>query len=126
MDSQKNHFRILVVEDAFLIGMDIKMSLQQMGFEVLGPVPTSARALDILERDGCDGAILDVSLGRETSESVADNLVSMGIPFFFLTGYSRSIINDPSLKDRPLYHKPMNRESLCQAVAAHLTNGRAA
>ncbi|MBG85041.1 MAG: hypothetical protein CMJ40_10930 [Phycisphaerae bacterium] len=126
MSSQDRKFRILVVEDAFLIGMDLKMSLEQMGYEVLGPVPTSARALDILKRDGCDGAILDVSLGRETSESVADQLVSQDIPFFFLTGYSRNNINDPSLQNRPLYHKPMNRESLGQAVDSHLTNHRAA
>lgn len=126
MSSQDHKFRILVVEDAFLIGMDLKMSLEQMGFEVLGPVPTSARALSILERDGCDGAILDVSLGRETSESVADYLVEHEIPFFFLTGYSRNNINDPSLQNRPLYHKPMNRESLGQAVDSHLTNDRAA
>ncbi|MDG2095056.1 MAG: hypothetical protein P8J89_07265 [Phycisphaerales bacterium] len=126
MSSRDGRFKILVVEDAFLIGMDLKMSLEEMGFEVLGPVPTSARALDILERDGCDGAILDVSLGRETSESVADYMVSHGIPFFFLTGYSRNNINDPSLQDKPLYHKPMNRESLGQAVATHLTNDRAA
>jgi len=126
MSSQNRKFRILVVEDAFLIGMDLKMSLEQMGFEVLGPVPTAARALDILERDGCDGAILDVSLGRETSESVADYLALHDIPFFFLTGYSRNNINDPSLQNRPLYHKPMNRESLGQAVDSHLTNDRAA
>ena len=71
MSSLNRKFRIMVVEDAFLIGMDLKMSLEQMGYEVLGPVPTSARAMDILERDGCDGAILDVSLweGRHPSRS---------------------------------------------------------
>lgn len=126
MNANGGKFRILVVEDAFLIGMDLKMSLEQMGFDVLGPVPTSARALNILKRDGCDGAILDVSLGRETSESVADHLASKAIPFFFLTGYSKNNINDPSLQDRPLYHKPMNRESLAKAVDEHLTNGQAA
>ena len=126
MSSLNRKFRIMVVEDAFLIGMDLKMSLEQMGYEVLGPWPTSARAMDILERDGCDGAILDVSLGRETSESVADYMVLHKIPFFFLTGYSKNNINDPSLQDKPLYHKPMNRESLGQAVESHLTSDRAA
>lgn len=118
--------RILIVEDAFLIGMDLKMSLEQMGHEVLGPVPSSSRAMKILKEESCDAAILDVSLGRETSEPVADYLNNEGVPFFFLTGYTKSIIKDPSLKEQPLYHKPMNRESLSQAIEAHLRRDQAA
>ena len=118
--------RILIVEDAFLIGMDLKMSLEQMGYRVLGPVPSATRAMALLKRDSCDGAILDVSLGRETSESVADYLVAEGVPFFFLTGYSSSNITDPSLQERPLYHKPMNRGSLAEAVRKHIDRGKAA
>ena len=118
--------RILIVEDAFLIGMDLKMSLEQMGYRVLGPVPSPKRAMTLLKSDSCDGAILDVSLGRETSESVADYLIDHEVPFFFLTGYSSSSITDPKLKEKPLYHKPMNRESLAEAVRMHIDRDKAA
>ncbi|MEE2907938.1 MAG: hypothetical protein VX527_08920 [Planctomycetota bacterium] len=118
--------RILIVEDAFLIGMDLKMSLELMGYKVLGPVPSPSRAMALLQSDSCDGAILDVSLGSETSEPIADYLVKHNVPFFFLTGYSSSTIIDPELKEKPLYHKPMNRESLADAVRTHIDRGRAA
>ncbi|MDG2424251.1 MAG: hypothetical protein P8M22_09755 [Phycisphaerales bacterium] len=121
-----NPLRILIVEDAFLIGMDLKMSLEQMGYKVLGPVPSPARAMTLLKSDSCDGAILDISLGRETSEPVADYLSEHGVPFFFLTGYGSSSISDPNLKEKPLYHKPMNRESLAEAVRLHIDHNQAA
>ena len=118
--------RILVVEDAFLIGMDLKISLEQMGYHVLGPAPSSSRAMSLLQREHCDGAILDVNLGRETSESVADYLVDQKIPFFFLTGYNNLNISDPLLQSKPLYHKPMNREALAEAIRRHIDQSAAA
>ncbi|MCH2132944.1 MAG: hypothetical protein MK116_04250 [Phycisphaerales bacterium] len=126
MSASGKPLRILIVEDAFLIGMDLKMSLEQMGYEVLGPAPSSARAMSLLQREVCHGAILDVSLGRETSESVADFLVDKNVPFFFLTGYNNANLVDESLQEKPLYHKPMNRESLAEAVQSHIVGGQAA
>ena len=118
--------RILVVEDAFLIGMDLKISLEQLGWIVLGPAPSASRAMSILERESCDAAILDVNLGRETSESVADYLSNHHVPYFFLTGYDSLNIKDPALQKMPLYRKPMNREGLADAISKHLDNGKAA
>ena len=126
MVQQDKPSKILVVEDAFLIGMDLKISLEQMGYQVLGPAPSPGRAMSLLERENCDGAILDVNLGRETSESVADYLADQEIPFFFLTGYNNLAIADPVLQSKPLYHKPMNREALAEAIRAHIDRGAAA
>jgi DNA-binding response OmpR family regulator len=80
--------RVLVVEDEFMIGLDIGQQLADAGFEVVGPAPSVARALRFVAEPGCDVAVLDVNLGGETSEPIAQKLRTSGKPFVVLTGYS--------------------------------------
>jgi hypothetical protein len=61
---------------------------QGAGFDVVGPVRNVEAALGLLERLGCDAAVLDINLGRETSEAVAIELASNNTPFVTLSGYS--------------------------------------
>ena len=82
--------RTFVVEDDPLIALDVALSLQDAGAEVYGPYPTCAAALAAIETLSenieLSVAILDVELGRETSEPIARELVDRGIPFIFHTG----------------------------------------
>jgi DNA-binding response OmpR family regulator len=80
--------RVLVVEDEFMIALDISQQLADAGFEVVGPAKSLTRALGFVSEPGCDVAILDVNLGDETSESVAQELQASGKPFVILSGYS--------------------------------------
>jgi DNA-binding response OmpR family regulator len=81
--------RILIVEDDALLGFDLKGHLERAGFSVLGPAVSASRALELLAQAGCDGAILDVRLGRgRTSEPVAQELRLLGKPFVTVTAYS--------------------------------------
>jgi len=57
--------RVLVVENEALTAFQIEQTLTEAGFNVVGPAPSVARAL---EHAGCDAAALDVTLGSETSE----------------------------------------------------------
>ena len=80
--------RVLVVEDEPLLAFDIAQHLGEAGFQVVGPATSVARALGFIEHAGCDVAVLDVNLGRETSEPVAEKLAGLGTPFITLSGYS--------------------------------------
>jgi len=80
--------RVLVVEDEALIGLDIAQQLTDGGFEVVGIATSVAKALRLVEEVGCDIAVLDVSLGAETSEPIAEELRTRGIPFVVLSGFS--------------------------------------
>jgi CheY-like chemotaxis protein len=67
--------RILVVEDEYMVAEDLRVELESMGAEVLGPVPSVARALALLARTSeIDAAILDVNLGSEMVFPVAEAL----------------------------------------------------
>lgn len=79
--------RILVVEDEALVAMLVEDALEDAGFGVIGPVRSVAQALEALEAEAPDAAVLDLNLAGENSVAVADALVARGIPFVVATGY---------------------------------------
>lgn len=81
--------RVLVVEDEPMIALEIASVLSQAGYAVLGPASSVRHALALLEESACDAAILDINLGSETSERIADKLVAMMTPFVVVSGYSK-------------------------------------
>jgi DNA-binding response OmpR family regulator len=81
--------RVLVVEDEAIVAIDIADQLTDAGFLVIGPAPSVAKALKLIEDVGCDVAVLDVNLRDETAEPVARELRSRRTPFVFLSAVSR-------------------------------------
>lgn len=67
---------ILIVEDEPLIGISYRAFFNNVGAQVLGPFASCDKALQALDasRGRIDAAILDVNLGRETSDAVAQAL----------------------------------------------------
>jgi PAS domain S-box-containing protein len=98
--------RVLVVEDEPLIAAEIADILELAGFQVIGPASGVKEALRLLEREGCDTAVLDVNLGAETSEPITRELIRIGTPFVVLSGYSREQL-PVSFRLAPLIHKPL-------------------
>jgi two-component SAPR family response regulator len=105
-----------VLEDQFLIAMEIEGMLVRLGCIVLGPVPTVARALALLERDRVDFAILDVNLGRERSAPVAEALRVRGVPFALATGYDGQQLTEEAFRDAQHLGKPIDFHLLSEVV----------
>ncbi len=62
--------------------------LTELGCETVGPAYSLSAALELLEHETPDGAILDVSLGNnENSYPVAKVILERGIPFALATGH---------------------------------------
>jgi CheY-like chemotaxis protein len=108
--------RVLVVEDEFLIAEDLRLALEDLGAEVVGPVATVDAALDAvrLER-GLDGATLDIMLRGEKSFPVAEALKARGLPFVLLTGYSDRAVPE-GLRDAPRCPKPFDVRQIVRAL----------
>lgn len=109
--------KILVVEDEFLIAMDIATMLERQGFEVVGPVGSLEEALTVADAADLDFALLDVNLGQGTSERVADVLRARGIPFAFVSGYDRASLPRRH-RNELLVQKPISHRRLLGAIAA--------
>jgi ActR/RegA family two-component response regulator len=113
--SQLASKRVLVVEDDYLVAMDIARALERAGAEVIGPAPGVEAALDVLQRTVPDGAILDINLGGEMAFPVADALAALGVPFIFATGYDAQVI-PVRFTHVKRCEKPMASEQICAAL----------
>src|SRR3954452_5398787 len=68
--------RVLVVEDEFVIALEVEVLLRDFGCEVLGPVPSVVRALELLGRERPDAAPLDLDLLDGMAVPVAELLAT--------------------------------------------------
>jgi DNA-binding NtrC family response regulator len=114
--------QILVVEDEFLIAMELEHTLRRAGYEVLGPAPSVGTALELLRQERPDAAVLDVSLAGERVTPVAEVLRAMGVPFVLASGYGAAELNaDPVLRDAVNVGKPSRSERLLRELAELLS-----
>lgn len=109
-------FRILVVEDSFLIGELIVEVLGLLGWVVVGPVTRKSKALELAQSEMFDVALLDIDLNGETSWDVALVLRTRDIPFVFTTGYNRSHVLPDELAGSAVVVKPYDSKSLEQRI----------
>jgi DNA-binding NarL/FixJ family response regulator len=109
--------RILLVEDDFLILMDLEDALEEAGAEIVAQCRSVDDALDHVDDVDIAVAVLDLRLGNETVAPVARRLAEKGVPFLFYTG---QLDDDPTLaewSDHRLVHKPARSETIIEAVA---------
>jgi CheY-like chemotaxis protein len=113
--------RVLIVEDEFLIAMDLAESLVEEGAQVVGPTSSVEAALQVLAHEAApDIALLDVSLdNHESAFAVADELRTRGIPFVFYTGYRFADVEN-RFGDVAHCEKPMDGATLTAALSAAL------
>lgn len=118
-DSTLRDKRVLVLEDSYFIALALARMVQQAGAHVLGPASGNAEAMQLVDALVCDVAILDVSLGEETSEPIAELLAQRGVPFVFVTGYGDPDLSD-AMRRRPRLCKPVEPRDLHEALARAL------
>jgi DNA-binding response OmpR family regulator len=112
--------RILVLEDEPLVAIEMMRDLKSAGFEVIGPALTVAKALALIESEGCDAAVLDIRLGSEISEPVALQLQAEGIPFVSVTGYGRD--QQPAVfQSAPILSKPVQMREVIQLLRRYVS-----
>jgi DNA-binding response OmpR family regulator len=108
--------RVLVVEDDFLILMELETILSEAGAETAG-CRTVKDALTLAEKDGLAAAVLDIRLGRETIAPVARELARRGVPFVFYTGQVNTDAVRAEWPDHGLVPKPAQPRAIVNAIA---------
>jgi two-component sensor histidine kinase/CheY-like chemotaxis protein len=108
---QINGARLLLVEDEPLVAMMMRQALSELDFEVSDAVGNVEQALSEISNREIHAAVLDINLGDRTAYPVADALLARGIPFVFVTGYSRQGIEE-RYASIPVLSKPIDRELL--------------
>jgi DNA-binding NtrC family response regulator len=109
--------RVLVVEDEFLIAMELEAALEDAGFHVVGPLLSVASALERILIERPDAAVLDVSLRGERVTPVADALLAMRVPYVLTTAYAAAdLAGEPSLARARNVGKPAPPGQLVKAL----------
>lgn len=109
--------RVLIVEDEYVVAEAMERSLRRAGAIVLGPVPSVAQALALIDREGrIDSAVLDINLGGQKVYPLLDRLLAKGIRCVFATG------NDPADVPTAYDHvtrleKPVDPRHVARALA---------
>jgi len=111
--------RVLVVENEYLIAMDIEASLTDAGAVVVGPFVSAGEALANLDGQDIDFALLDIGLESEDSYPVADEMRRRGAPFMFMSGYGSHQLK-PDYAGSPFLSKPFESARLAAEVVATL------
>lgn len=108
--------KILLVEDEYVIASDLKRILSNLGAEILGPAPTIAAAEKLLAANPQpDAAILDINVRGVLVYPIAEILVTRGVPFAFVTGYSFDIV-PVEFASAPHCEKPVTARNVEAAV----------
>ena len=99
--------RILVLEDEFLVALDIQQVIEEYGGTVVGPIGRLEQAKSLAREETLDGAILDVNLNGSTSYELAQELLEAGVAVVFLTGNDASAVPE-AFANVPLLSKPFD------------------
>lgn len=120
MNKTLNGYHILIVEDEYLIAMNMSYILEDLGVIIVGPESSVFDTIkQINNNTRIDAAILDINLGKEFVYPVADILRNRGIPFIFTTGYDAKSIKAEYL-DIQICQKPVSFEKLIKVLKLQL------
>jgi CheY-like chemotaxis protein len=115
-DDPVKGLRLLVLEDEMMVLILVEDMLVELGCTVIGPASGVAAALQLVADEEIEAALLDVNLGHgEHGYTVADELVTRGIPFAFVTGYGAESLPE-FYRGRPTLQKPFHMAGLRRVV----------
>ena len=120
--------KILVVEDEVIIADNICGILEKLGYHVLEPAMTYAQALERMEVDLPDLALLDINLrGKKDGIDLAWTIKrEFDVPFIFLTSNADPLTVDRAKRLSPPSYlvKPFNKDDLYTSIEMALYNYR--
>jgi DNA-binding response OmpR family regulator len=111
----KYNYNILIVEDNTIIALDMKKSLEKIGFTITDIVSKLSKVSHSITNTMPDVAIVDINLhGNLEGIEIGRYLAKLDIPFMYVTAYSDSEIIKSALETNPICYliKPLNIEEL--------------
>jgi ActR/RegA family two-component response regulator len=115
--------RLLIVEDDYLLAIELARGLEENGAEIAGMAGSIEDAVALIEQEGdrLNGAVLDINLGDERVYPVADMLISRRLPFVFATGYDLWVIPE-IYAGIPRCEKPIRASVLARLLAEQMAH----
>jgi PAS domain S-box-containing protein len=95
--------RILITEDERIVAEDLRLTLEQLGYEVVGSVATGEEAVELVKKVVPDLILMDIFLaGTMDGIAAAETIrASSDIPVIFLTAFA-----DPQIMEKAKITQP--------------------
>ena len=87
LNKEPHHPKVLVVEDEFIIALDLSETVKDMGYALDGPHAGQENAFVAIGHELPDCAILDVQTADGEVYPLADALKDAGVPIIFHSGH---------------------------------------
>lgn len=119
--------RALIIEDEFLIALDLEATMFKLGFDVCALAPSARKARSLAMNDQPDVALVDVCLegGREGIEIGRWLSEVCDVPIVFVTAYGDADTVERihrQLPNAPVLSKPVFRHQLAEAISTATTH----
>ena len=111
--------RVLIVEDDPFIAMAVEETLVDFGLTIAGVARNLREAVHLARVADFDIALLDVNIGHETIDGVAEAVDARGKPFVFTTGHGRAGLPE-AYRERAIVEKPFYVDEILNALRAEL------
>lgn len=111
--------RILLIEDQFLIRMDLQCVLEDRGASVTS-APSVSQGLKILTEEDFDLAVLDVHLPDGDVYPIATQLQEREVPIVFHSGHARAEELQKVFPSSVALSKPASDQEIVAAVKSQL------
>lgn len=118
---------ILIVEDDFLIGNQVRCAFEDAGHEVVGPAVSAEEAWTLLDGRTPDAAILDVRIkGPVNGLELAEQLIASGLEaLVFLSGSGERSTREHADRLGAAFHmKPFDERLLLASVQQAVASRR--
>ncbi|TSE08258.1 LytR/AlgR family response regulator transcription factor [Aquimarina algiphila] len=112
--------KVLIVEDEFSIALDIKISLEKLGYVIIGIAGSYNEAIKYTEEAIPDIVVMDINISGDKNGIVAAEEIykRYKIPIVFLTAYGDNSTFKEALQSKPFGFllKPFNIKELSFAI----------
>ncbi len=115
--------RVLIVEDDPFITLALEETLTEFGLVVAGSARSVPQAIRLAQTVAFDLALLDVNVGQDRIDPVADIIFARGIPFVFTTGCGRAGLPEAYLQ-QAIVEKPFYVEEILRTIREELTHAK--
>ena len=119
--------RVLIIEDEFLIALDLEATMFKLGFDVCALAASAQKARSLAMNDLPDVALVDVYLGgsRDGIEVARWLREVCEVPIVFVTANNDADTVErihEQVPDAPVLAKPVFRHQLADAIATVTTH----
>ncbi len=129
MSQPPSSLKILIVEDEWIIALDIKRHLSKLGYSVAGTANCAEKAIELVAQTKPELVLMDIYLQGETAGIEVAKLIlkEFHLPVVFLTAHADEATLTEAIATHPYGYiiKPFEEQDLSVAIQVALANHRA-